>query len=187
MRILKQISDFMIVNEMLWVTHPAYSLDDSLPDRKSRDATEIQEFLDERIMPLAKKIVEKPDSVAVLVKTDNRLKDARNDSERMRQIVLQATEKRIERELKKLFGTRRLIVIGNEHFKSPSEVTREINIQLKKRDLKVNRHTRVIACGSYRKQCARDYGREFALKRRTHFKESKEHTLPIKRKRTGKQ
>ena len=91
-------------------------------------------------------------------------------------------EKKLERELKNVFG-KRLVVVGNEEFYSQKQVQKIVKNQMHEKGFLITPKTRILGAGNYRGSCAHSYPSIFANTHRIGMRQTK-HTLQFKSKKT---
>jgi len=172
----------MQVEEILWVAHPAFSIDPH-PDQRARSPEHTKAFFAKRLVPLAVKIARNPKAICVLQKTPSKVKTCSQSSLPLSaktvqlQEVLEQTEIELERQLRTIFGGK-VVSVPNDAAYSVAEAASIVDAKLKARQWHTLSRTTIVGAGQYRKLCVKDFPSQFAFQKNVRFRESRKHTLP---------
>ncbi len=181
----------MNVKTILWISHPAFSYS-PYQDQRRATKTEINPFLDQ-LRELAETASKKEGTIVVLLKSFNFTKDriemgkemgvppartrellSKSGVPRSRTRKMEGMEKKLERNLRALFGTR-LITVGNNRTEGYEEIQKKVTEELAKKRFIVGPKTRVLSVGSYKGKCTIDYPAAFASRHKIRLREMKKY------------
>ncbi len=162
--------------KIYWITHPAFSVGEHSKEAK-RTPREIQEYIQQQIIPIVEKAQKNPDSLIVLIKSPTYAEQkgylqralvvgriSKKDFEQVRKLSparhrkMIGIEKSVEQMLIKALGKRAIVVKGRKY---TLEVAEEVRQESRKKGFKIRRDATIERYGSYENWCAAAYPEEF--------------------------